>query len=144
MLRRDYILKLIQDLFAAISNLLEGEGDELRRQREIEALYTEFGADKDFFRSASEPEMVTRVVKVAAEGSGLSPEEVPHDELLKRLELLATLLYADFKVSELSDGLRRDVAERSLVLFLRVDASSEDFSFDRINKINELQTFLAK
>ncbi len=144
MLRRDYILKLIQDLFAAISNLLEGEGDELRRQREIEALYTEFGADKDFFRSASEPEMVTRVVKVAAEGSGLSPEEVPQDELLKRLELLATLLYADFKVSELSDGLRRDVAERSLVLFLRVDASSEDFSFDRINKINELQTFLAK
>lgn len=144
MLRRDYILKLIQDLFAAISNLLEGEGDELRRQRKIEALYTEFGADKDFFRSASEPEMVTRVVKVAAEGSGLSPEEVPHDELLKRLELLATLLYADFKVSELSDGLRRDVAERSLVLFLRVDASSEDFSFDRINKINELQTFLAK
>ncbi len=144
MLRRDYILKLIQDLFAAISNLLEGEGDELRRQREIEALYTEFGADKDFFRSASEPEMVTRVVKVAAEGSGLSPEEVPQDELLKRLELLATLLYADFKVSELSDGLRRDVAERSLVLFLRVDASSEDFSFDRINKINELQTFLTK
>ncbi len=144
MLRRDYILKLIQDLFAAISNLLEGEGDELHRQREIEALYTEFGADKDFFRSASEPEMVTRVVKVAAEGSGLSPEEVPQDELLKRLELLATLLYADFKVSELSDGLRRDVAERSLVLFLRVDASSEDFSFDRINKINELQTFLAK
>lgn len=49
MLRRDYILKLIQDLFAAISNLLEGEGDELRRQRDIEALYTEFGADKDFF-----------------------------------------------------------------------------------------------
>ncbi len=144
MLRRDYILKLIQDLFAAISNLLEGEGNELRRQREIEALYTEFGADKDFFRSASEPEMVTRVVKVAAEGSGLSHEEVPQDELLKRLELLATLLYADFKVSELSDGLRRDVAERSLVLFLRVDASSEDFSFDRINKINELQTFLAK
>ncbi len=144
MLRRDYILKLIQDLFAAISNLLEGEGDELRRQREIEALYTEFGADKDFFRSASEPEMVTRVVKVAAEGSGLSPEEVPQDELLKRLELLATLLYADFKVSELYDGLRRDVAERSLVLFLRVDASSEDFSFDRINKINELQTFLEK
>ncbi len=144
MLRRDYILKLIQDLFAAISNLLEGEGDVLRRQREIEALYTEFGADKDFFRSASEPEMVTRVVKVAAEGSGLSPEEVPQDELLKRLELLAILLYADFKVSELSDGLRRDVAERSLVLFLRVDASSEDFSFDRINKINELQTFLAK
>ncbi len=144
MLRRDYILKLIQDLFAAISNLLEGEGDELRRQREIESLYTEFGADKDFFRSASEPEMVTRVVKVAAEGSGLSPEEVPQDELLKRLELLATLLYADFKVSELSDGLRRDVAERSLVLFQRVHASSEDFSFDRINKINELQTFLAK
>ncbi len=144
MLRRDYILKLIQDLFAAISNLLEGEGDELRRQREIEALYTEFGADKDFFRSASESEMVTRVVKVAAEGSGLSPEEVPQDELHKRLELLATLLYADFKVSELSDGLRRDVAERSLVLYLRVDASSEDFSFDRINKINELQTFLAK
>lgn len=144
MLRRDYILKLIQDLFAAISNLLEGEGDELRRQRDIEALYTEFGADKDFFRSASEPDMVSRVVRVAAEGSGVSPDEVPKDELLKRLELLATLMYADFKVSDISEGLRHDVAIRSLALFQRVNDSSEDYSFDRINKINELQDYLAE
>ncbi len=144
MLRRDYILKLIQDLFAAISNLLEREGVELQRQRDVEALYTEFGADKDFFRSASEPDMVSRVVKVAAEGSGIPLSEVPKDELLKRLELLAALMYADFKLSDLSDGLRHDVAIRSLALYQRVNDASEDYSFDRINKINELQTYLAK
>lgn len=142
MLRRDYLLKLIQDLFAAIADLLERDGDELEKQKQIEALYSEFGADKNFFRTASEAEMIATVAHVAAEANGIKPDEVGASDMCQRLELLATLLYADYKLSDLSDGVRRDVASRALSLFRRVDESSDSYSLDRLSKIEELANFV--
>ena len=60
----------------------------------------------------------------------------------QRLELLASLLYADFKVSNSTSGLEADVAERALELFLMVDKSSDTYSFERLDKISELKAFL--
>lgn len=144
MLRRDYILKLIQDLFAAIANLLEREGDETVRQKEIEALYATFGGDKDFFRQAEEDEMVSAIARVAASAQGVSPEQLSAEEMLQRIELLAALMYADFKVSNLSDDLRRDVAVRALSLYNRVIDSSDTYSQERFDRVDELERFLSK
>lgn len=142
MLRRDYLLKLIQDLFAAIADLLERDGDELEKQKQIEALYSEFGADKNFFRTASDAEMIATVARVAADANGIKPDEVGVSDMCQRLELLATLLYADYKLSDLSDGVRLDVASRALSLFRRVDESSDCYSLDRLSKIEELANFV--
>lgn len=73
MLRRDYLLKLIQDLFAAISALLDKDGDEVDKQRRIESLYTLFGANADFFREASVADIVSTVAQTAADGGGVPP-----------------------------------------------------------------------
>ena len=140
MLRRDYLLKLIQDLFAAISALLDKDGDEVDKQRRIESLYTLFGANADFFREASVADIVSTVAQTAADGGGVPPDEVSKSEMEQRLELLASLLYADFKVSNSTSGL--DVAERALELFLMVDKSSDTYSFERLDKISELKAFL--
>lgn len=144
MLRRDYILKLIQDLFAAIANLLERDGDDSERQKQIEALYATFGNNKDFFRQADDDQLISTVAQTAAEAQGISPDQLRHDELLQRIELLAALLYADFKVSNLSPNLRHDVALRSLNLYSRIDDSSDTFSQERIDRINELSSFLSQ
>ncbi len=142
MLRRDYLLKLIQDLFSAITRVLIRDGGEIEKRRDVEALYTEFGANADFFRSASRADLIDQVANWVANGTGVSPSEIPKDEMEQRLELLALLLYADFKVSELQFGLQCDVARRSLALFLMVDASSDSYSIDRRDKIIELRSFL--
>ncbi len=142
MLRRDYLLKLIQDLFAAIADLLERDGDELEKQKQIEALYSEFGADKNFFRSASDADMIATVARVAADANGIKPEAVSASEMCQRLELLASLLYADYKLSDLSDGVRCDVAKRALSLFRRADEASDTYSLDRLAKIDELTSYV--
>ncbi len=143
MLRRDYILKLINDVFAAITKLLEKETDIAERQRQLEALYSIFGQDKDFFRQASEDEIISQVALSAAESANCETTEVSKDEMCSRLELVAYLLYADFKTSNLSFSLKKDVALRSLALYERVSESSADFSLERIRKIDELKKFLS-
>lgn len=143
MLRRDYLLKLIQDLFASIEALLEGEGDAVGRQREIEALYATFGKDKNFFRQAEEADIVAAVAEAAAESQGVAADQLSAQDIEQRLELMAALLYADFKVSNLSPGLRKDVALRSLAIYEKVVASSETFSQERQERIDELRGFLS-
>lgn len=144
MLRRDYLLKLIQELFAAIANLLEREGDEAERQKEIEALYATFGRDKDFFRQADPDEVIRCIATSAAEAQGVSPDLLSAGELLQRTELLAALFYADFKVSNLSEGLRHDVAERALSLYERVIDASDTFVQERFDRVHELSLFLGR
>ncbi len=143
MLRRDYLLKLIQDLFASIAALLEGDVDEAERQREIEALYATFGNNKDFFRQAEEEDIVTAVAENAAESQGVAADKLSVKNMEQRLELMAALLYADFKVSDLSPGLRKDVALRSWGIYNRVEAMSDTFSQERQERIDELRVFLS-
>lgn len=142
MLKRDYLLKLVQDLFAAINDLLTKDTDELERQREIEALYTQFGEGARFFRSAEAADIVATVARAAADAQGVQPDELSANEMEQRLDLLATLMYADFKSSNLTDNARRDVAERALSLAIMINQSSDTYSFERLGRISELQQFL--
>ena len=139
MLRRDYFLRLLHDVFAAIASILRSDAAISDRQSEIESLYTIFGHTADFFRTADPDELVMAVASSAAEANLCSISAVSQDEMAKRLELLAALMYADAKVSSLSDSLRADVSSRSLYLYQRVDALSDDFSLERIERINELK-----
>ena len=62
----------------------------------------------------------------------------PEGERIYRIEMLAELYYreADLK----SEPMREDLLDKAFKLFSFVDRNSKTFSFERINKINEIQT----
>lgn len=142
MLRRDYILKIIQELFDSLSKILLTEGDKSEKQKEIEALYSTFGHDKDFFRQASPDEIFRALVDHLRQAQGERQAEPGPDEVAKQAELLATLFYADFKVSNLPDGLRGDVASRALRLYDYYLATSDTYSPEGMDRRDELARFL--
>lgn len=144
MLRRDYFLKLIQDLFAAIGELLRNDIGKDEKCRRIEALYTQFGNSAQFFRTAATADAVATIARTAADAQGVKPEDLTADEMRQRVDLLASLMFADFKYARLSGELRRDVAERALALALMVDETTDTFSFESLDRIDELKMFLSK
>lgn len=149
-------MKLLQELFSAISDLLDehetetglgSESTKPERQRQIESLYTSFGANKDFFRSADEDEILYKVAQNAAQSEGgpdAEAADVTIQNLTNRLELLAYLLYADFKISDLSPALRLDVARRSLALYQNVAEHTDTFSLERMERMTELEQWIEK
>lgn len=143
MLRRDYFLKLIQDLFAAIGELLRDDIGQDEKLKRIEALYTQFGVSAQFFRSATTADAVASIARTAADAQGVKSEDLSADEMRQRIDLLASLMYADFKYARLSDGMRRDVAERALALALMVNETTDTFSFERLDRIGDLKKFLS-
>lgn len=144
MLRRDYFLKLIQDLFTAIGELLRNDLGQDEKSRRIEALYTQFGDSAQFFRSATTADAVATIARTAADAQGVKPEDLTADEMRQRVELLASLMYADFKCAHISDEMRRDVAERALALSQMVNESSDTFSFERLDRIEDLKRFISQ
>ncbi|MGN0029796.1 MAG: hypothetical protein ACI35Q_08745 [Marinilabiliaceae bacterium] len=144
MLRRDYFLKLIQDLFAAIGELLRDDIGQDEKCRRIESLYTQFGDTAQFFRSATTADAVATIARTAADAQGVKPDDLTADEMRQRIDSLASLMYADFKCARLSDGMRRDVAERALALALMVDETTDTFSFERLDRIDDLKKFLSQ
>lgn len=144
MLRRDYFLKLIQDLFAAIGDLFRDDIGQDEKSSRIESLYTQFGDTAQFFRSATTSDAVATIARTAANAQGVKPDDLTADEMRQRVDLLASLLYADFKYARLSDGMRRDVAERALDLALMVDETTDTFSLERLDRIDDLKKFLSQ
>lgn len=144
MLRRDYLLRLIQDLFAAISQLFHDDMDVDEKRRRIEALYTEFGESATFFRSATTSEAVATVARVAADSQGVKPDQLTASEMEQRLDLLAALMYADSQNELLPFQLRRDVAERAIALTLMVNKTSDTYSIERLNRIDDLRKFISE
>jgi hypothetical protein len=143
MLRRDYFLRMLNDLMNAIARLMSKDGPETERRKEIEAMYSVFGGDKDFFRIATETEVILRIAETAADANGCDKMDVDSDEMIKRIELLAALMYADYKIGGLNPNVLKNIAERALSLYQRVELSSDTFSEERRNRIDELITIVS-
>ena len=131
-------MRLLQETFDAIARLLDKDNDSTDREKDIEALYNTFGNDKDFFRNAQKDQIVSALTSSAADATGCEPDQVSQEELCQRTELLAALMYADMKISNLSDNLKKDIAKKALWLYQTAEQSSDTFSFERKNRINEL------
>lgn len=132
MLKRDYILKMIQELFAALERLLHNDNRQLtERQRDVEALYTILGHDAQFFRSSTEQEILESLT-------------VFDDDYLQRVNMLAEIMYADAKLFVGNYEVRHDIIAKALSLYTYVDERSDDFSITRIERIDELNKLLAQ
>lgn len=132
MLKRDYILRIIQELFAAIDKLLHGDTRQLtERQHDLESMYTMLGHDAQFFRSSTKEEILETLT-------------VFREDYVQRVEMLAEIMFADAQLFIGNYEVRREIIAKSLELYTYVDEHSDEFSITRVQRIDELQKMLAK
>ena len=65
-------------------------------------------------------------------------QKYPEGERIYRIEMLAELYFREADLR--SEPLREEMLEKAFNLFSFVDRNSKTYSFERINKINEIQT----
>ena len=123
-----------------MSRLLNGRKELPERRREIEALYSIFGDSADLFRSAEIDEIVMKLRSSAS--ADMDADGDYTDELTKRVELLASLMYVDFRESGLGRGLQMDIAAMALRLYTIADEHSTDYSVERAERMSELRRTL--
>ncbi len=129
MLQRDYLMKILQDLFDAIAKLILNEEEKLtEKQRQIVAMYTMLNHDAHFFRTTD----IDTIMLVMSE----------LDEYMIRLEMLAEIYYADAKFYTGSAEVKSELLSKSLHLYMYVDERSDEFSLRRQERIEELKLLI--
>lgn len=128
MIRRDYIMKLIQQLSESLFLLSKDETlDEIERQNRLQEYYKDYlGTDIEFLESS------------AVETIILSLRERYGDELLLRVEMLSDIMYVDAtSVNEAIEN--RKLLLQTLHLLSYVDDMSNTYSLVRQGKIDEIR-----
>ena len=125
MIERDYIMRLIRQFMAAIARFLEKKGQQDDDEK-IKELYETYFGDYTFFHVATLDEVME------------SFQKYPEGERIYRIEMLAELYFREADLR--SEPLREEMLEKAFNLFSFVDRNSKTYSFERINKINEIQT----
>lgn len=123
MIQQDYFLRIIEEFMAALSQFLEKKEDE--RDGAMKDLYRQYVGDYELLRNMSIDELLV-----------YSHEQWKPDERVRRLEMLAELLYtgAGYKVNPL----RSMLMDKALLLYKYVDVNSDTYSVDRKRKISNL------
>lgn len=130
MYKRDYILKMVQQIYSAIARLLNDDDRGLtERQKDVEAMYSMFGGDADYFRSADVEEILRDLTKF-------------EDDYAERVEMLAEVMYADARLFIGNYEIRRDIIAKSLALYNYADEHFGEYSIERIGRMAELQEML--
>ena len=125
MIERDYIMRLIRQFMAAIARFLDKKGQQDDDEK-IKELYETYFGDYTFFHVATLDEVME------------SFQKYPEGERIYRIEMLAELYFHEADLR--SEPLREEMLEKAFNLFSFVDRNSKTYSFERINKINEIQT----
>lgn len=127
MLKRDYIMKLIQQLLDSLFLLLnEGDIDNVERERKLKGFYASYLGESSEFYYTSTTDIILNYLK-----------EQYHDELLQRVEMLSDIMYADVMLKEKSE-LRNILLEKTLFFMQYLDTNSDTYSLIRKGKIDAL------
>lgn len=130
MIRRDYILKIIEELMKAIATLLNKPGATVsERESDINACYSMLGFTADDCRTS---EIEDILLKIAEEEEGY----------MMRVEGMADLLFADATVCDHSEKGRNDLLRKSLTLMQYADEKSGVFSFERNEKMDRIKEMI--
>lgn len=128
MIRRDYIMKLIQQLSESLFLLSKDESlDEIERQNRLQEYYKDYlGMDIEFLESNNVETII------------LSLRERYGDELLLRVEMLSDIMYVDVtSLNEVTGD--RKLLLQTLQLLSYVDDNSDTYSLVRQGKIDEIR-----
>lgn len=125
MIQQDYILRLVAEFFEALRLLSKRKKDVSDKLDALDKLYNDYLGDSQFCHVAEMDEVME------------SFKRWPEQERIHRMEMLAELYYVE---ANLKEGLPRQLLqERALLLFSFIDAHSDTFSFERLQKISELE-----
>lgn len=129
MLRRDYIMKLIQQLMDSLFLLLNTKDmdDDLRRE-ELDKFYKNYiGETVHFYQNSSIADIVAFV-----------EDKYGKEEVLYRIEMLSEIMYHD-SMLELNIDEQRKKLTKALSVFDYLEENSNTYSIVRAGKIDELK-----
>ncbi len=129
MLRRDYLIRLIEEFAAALALALEKKEFESRRETLLR-LFDQYLGGRDRFHHVSLDEVMTSVA------------EWPENERLQRIEMLAELYHAESAC--VTGPERHDLADKAYALYTFVSRHDRTYSFDRLRKMEELRRWRAE
>lgn len=146
MLKRDYIMRLMQQFFETLEKLLE----ERKRKPEseirmrINGLYEAyFHRPQKFFQESSGEDIVKYLLQefyMLPDGAEEADIRQAQNDLLYRMEMLADLLYHDIEISADEQSVVKGMCENTLYILEHIDARSSTFSFERRKRIDELNS----
>ena len=123
MIQQDYIMRLIREFFKALERLL-GRKDPVYQQEAIKEMYPQYVGDYTFYQTASLEEIMKAM------------EQYPEEQRIHRLEMLAELYYVESGLKSLP--ISNMLLEKALAIFKFIDGQSRTYSFDRLQKIDDI------
>lgn len=134
MLRRDYILRMLEQFFEVLGELLNKAGkletEELENQ--LNKLYGDYlKADFEFFYNND----IDRIIEFLGRDSG--------NDVLYRAEMLAELLHQD-GLLKTDMEMKRNLLNKALKLFEYIDTEGKTFSMERIKKMELIKGKLSE
>lgn len=132
MLRRDFIMKLIQQLMDSLFLLLNEKGlDDDMRKAQLEKFYGDYvGQTQTFYLNASIEEI-----------SGFLDEKYGDEEVIYRMEMLSEIMYQDGML-EKDIEVRNAKLLKTLSLLDYLNEYSNTYSVVREGKIEEIKSIL--
>ena len=129
MLRRDYIMKLIQQLMDSLFLLMnEKEMDEEKRREKFEKLYKEYlDESSSFYINASLEDILQHFKNKYGE-----------EEVLLRIDMLSDILYNDGLLQQDNVESRVVVLQKALEVLIYLNDHSDTYSIVRQGKIETI------
>lgn len=128
--QKDYILKLLEQFYAALDQLLYGKSDEEIPFSAVEdKLFTSYLENDAYFFHLNSSNNIIQYIQT----------KFPEKEQVARLEIASELLYQDFLHNQTID--KSEVKDKLLELYSHLDNLTKTFSIDREEKRDILNNF---
>lgn len=128
MLQRDYVMRLLQEFFAALALALSKKEYASRREA-LRRLFDQYLGGYGRWHQVALDEVMEALARYPAE------------QRLSRAEMLAELYAAEAMLTTGPEG--RGLADKALFLYRLVDREGRTFSLDRMRKMSVLRTRLS-
>lgn len=130
MFEKDYLMRLFTDLMNAINRILNSiDNDDIEGAKvQIQKSYGFLGNDSKFFIKTD----VDDILDYLKTNDG---------NYLKRVEMLAELMYLDAKL-QVDEEKRINIAKKTIQLQEHFIKNSKEYSFQLENKLKEMQNML--
>ena len=133
MIERDYIMRLLRQLFDALNEIVHGRKEESAEvvQHQVNGLYRQyFDREPQFFYDSTTESIIH-----------LLEDSNSHTDAFIKIEMLAELIYND-AILRPESPLRSDLLAKALGLFEYLEKNSSTFSLSRRDKIQNAISLL--
>lgn len=134
MLRKDYIMKLIQQLIESLFLLMNRDDlDDDKRKELFDSFYNDYlSQSQDYYLNASLDNILVHL-----------DTKYGHEEEQYRIEMLSEIMYQDAMMEEEST-LKELKLVKALSLFEYLENNSNTYSLVRIGRMDEIKLLLSK